>query len=82
MKAPTESNRKPYVDDGINHVGWVVDDVEALRQKAIEAGYRTGDLYLEGEGSRKRAYIFDSVGNEWEFVEYLSDEDTKRNVYE
>ena len=38
---------------------------------------------VEGDGPyRKRAYIFDGVGNEWEFVEYLTDEPEKANVYE
>ena len=83
MVSPTESDRKPYKDDGINHIGWVVDDLEGIRDKAIAAGYRTGELRLEGDGPhRTRVYIFDSVGNEWEFVEYLSESPSERNVYE
>lgn len=83
IREVTDADRKPYRDLGINHIGWVVEDLETLRNRALEAGYRTGDLMLEGEGpSRKRVYIFDSVGNEWEFVEYLTDDDGKRNVYE
>lgn len=82
MAEPQASDRKPYHDPGINHVGWVVDDVEAIREKAAAAGYRAGDVGLEGDGPyRKRVYIFDSVGVEWEFVEYLTEDDEKRNVY-
>ena len=83
MVSHTTSGRQPYRDDGINHVGWVVEDLEGIREKTIAAGYRTGDLMLEGDGpQRKRVYIFDSVGNEWEFVEYLSENPLEKNVYE
>ena len=33
-------NRKPYSNvSGFNHLGWEVDDVEALEQRMIAAGY-------------------------------------------
>lgn len=83
MTDKTNADRKPYQDPGINHIGFVVEDVEGLGKKMAEAGFRSGEVNVEGDGPyRKRVYIFDGVGNEWEFVEYLTDDATKANVYE
>ena len=82
MVEPTVSDRKPYQDAGINHIGLVVEDVEGISAAMSEAGYRTGEVHVEGDGPfRKRVYIFDRGGNEWEFVEYLTEHDAERNVY-
>ena len=82
MTEETNSERTPYQDNGINHIGFVVEDVEAIATKMGHAGFRQGEIHVEGEGPyRKRVYIFDGVGNEWEFVENLTDDDAKRNVY-
>ena len=79
----TTSDRKTSRDPGVNHIGFVVEDIGALTEKTARAGFRTGEVMAEGEGPyRKRVYIFDGVGNEWEFVEYLTEDAEKRNVYE
>ena len=31
---------------------------------------------------RQRVYFYDSEGNDWEFVEYASDDPAERNDYE
>ena len=46
-----------------------------------DVGYKTGDLAEEID-YRQRTYIFDENGVEWEFVQYLSEEPEKANVYQ
>lgn len=65
---------------GVNHLGFVVDDAEAVKRRLEEKGYRDGVL-VESHPYRKRFYVFDRDGNEWEFVEYLSDALEERNDY-
>ena len=77
----TESPRRPYRDPGINHIGLVVDDLEALTGRLQAAGYDTGDL-AEDIDSRRRTYIFDGNGVEWEFVQYLTHDPGKANTYD
>ena len=76
---PTESRRQE-----LNHVGFVVDDVEAVRQRLRDAGYPSG--YQDGEiidhPFRRRVYFLDRDGNEYEFVQYLSDQPEQRNTYD
>jgi len=70
----------PYDDPGINHVGFVVDDVDALRGRLLEAGYREG-LVVDPHPHRKRIYFHDPDGTEYEFIEYLSEDPAERNAY-
>ena len=59
----TTSDRKTYNDPGTNHIGFVIEDLAALTEKTARAGFRTGDVLVEGEGPyRKRVYIFDQAG--------------------
>lgn len=65
----------------VNHLGYVVDDAEALRARLRSAGYR--DTTVENHHPhRKRIYFEDPEGNEWEFVEYFSDDPAERNDYQ
>ena len=77
---PPEGSRRSYRDPGINHVGFVVDDVESIAQRLRTAGYRNG-LSAPTHPYRKRVYFHDNDGNEYEFVEYLSDKPEERNNY-
>ena len=70
-------DRKP----GVNHLGYEVDDVDALRIRLTEAGFEDS-TYPNDHPYRKRVYFYDADGNDWEFVEYLSDDPGKRNDYE
>lgn len=69
---------------GLNHIGLVVDDVDAVRQRLLAAGYRRG----HGNGEifehpfRRRLYFLDHDGREYEFVQYLTDVPAERNSYE
>ncbi|SRR6266567_5041423 len=65
----------------LNHLAYEVDDVERLRSRLRAAGYQENTL-ANAHPYRKRLYFYDPEGNEWEFVQYLSDDPAKRNDYE
>ena len=69
-----------YLNDGINHLGFVVDDLDTLCKRLDAEGYQHS---VDGEESpyRRRTYYYDNNGFEWEFVQYLSSEPDKRNEY-
>ena len=80
-ETPGTGSQRKHGDPGINHVGFVVDDLEALTASLVAAGYDTGDL-AEDIDYRKRTYIFDGNGVEWEFVQYLTDVPENANTYD
>jgi catechol 2,3-dioxygenase-like lactoylglutathione lyase family enzyme len=65
---------------GVNHLGFEVEDVEALRARMRAAGYLDSTV-PNAHPHRKRVYFHDAEGNDWEFVEYLSDDRAERNDY-
>jgi len=72
----------PYAGKpGINHLGYEVDDVEALRDRLAAAGFEDS-TYPNNHPHRKRVYFHDADGNDWEFVQYFSDDPAERNDYE
>ncbi len=66
---------------GTNHLGYEVDDAEALRQRLASAGYRESTVPND-HPHRRRLYFYDGEGNDWEFVEYRSDDPAERNDYD
>ena len=64
----------------VNHLGFRVDDANAIRNRLLAAGYREG-FKVEAHPYRKRIYFHDNDGFEWEFVEYFSEDPQKRNDY-
>ena len=66
---------------GINHLGYEVDDVDALRDRLAAAGFKDS-TYPNSHPHRKRVYFYDADGNDWEFVQYFSDDPAERNDYE
>ena len=80
-KQPGDGKRRAYVDPGINHVGLVVEDAEKVRRRLTEAGYREGIL-VPDHPARRRVYFFDPSGNEYEFIEYTSEDSGQRNAYD
>ena len=66
---------------GLNHLGYEVDDVEALRRRLVAAGYRDSTV-PNSHPHRRRVYFHDAEGNDWEFVEYRSEDPRERNDYE
>ena len=65
---------------GLNHLGFAVDDVAALRARLRAAGYPESTV-PNAHPYRKRVYFQDAEGNDWEFVEYLSADPALRNDY-
>ena len=72
-KGGGEANRQqyPYEGIGINHVGFVIDGGEQLKDTLKTNGieYYT----LESPETKHRIYVSDPDGNEIEFVEYTKD---------
>ena len=65
---------------GLNHLGFVVSDVAAISERLSAAGYRNSTV-PNHHPHRTRAYFFDPEGNDWEFVEYHTDDALLRNDY-
>ena len=73
--------RQPYSGTpGFNHLGFAVEDVEALRERLLAAGYGESTV-PNSHPARKRVYFNDHEGNDWEFVQYLSADPSQRNDY-
>jgi len=66
----------------LNHLAYEVADVEHVRSRLRAAGYKENTQVPNAHPYRKRLYFYDPEGNEWEFVQYLSDDPAKRNDYE
>lgn len=74
-------NTKDYTKPGINHLGFVVEDVNVIANRLLDAGYKR-DYPKQEENYRIRDYFADADGNEYEFVQYLSSEISERNFYD
>lgn len=75
-------NSEPYNGNpGVNHLGYEVDDVDALQKRLAAAGFKDS-TYPNQHPHRKRVYFYDADGNDWEFVQYFSDKPSERNDYE
>ena len=66
---------------GMNHIGFIVENAEVVRERLEQAGYKEG-FVPESHPHRQRIYYIDGNGVEWEFVEYYSDDPGERNDYE
>lgn len=76
-----EKNTKNYDKIGINHLGFVVQDVEKIANNLLENGYHRS-YPKQVEQFRIRDYFTDADGNEFEFVQYLSELVDERNSYQ
>lgn len=82
-RSPSPADRTAYASEGVNHLGFTVNDLESLMARLSEAGYALSPASaLDAHPHRRRAYYFDGNGFEWEFVEYLSDNVAERNQYD
>lgn len=71
---------KNYDRIGINHLGFVVEDVEEIAMNLLKYGYQR-DYPKQVEQFRIRDYFADADGNQFEFVQYLSDDVNEKNSY-
>ncbi len=76
----TPNPGKNYDSAGINHIGFVVEEVKEIAKNLLAAGYERSYPKQE-EKYRIRDYFADTEGNEYEFVQYLSDKAEERNSY-
>ena len=85
LNEASEERAEPWVPymgrPGLNHLGYEVDDAGALRTRLADAGYRDSTVPND-HPHRRRVYFYDAEGNDWEFVQYLSEDAAKRNDYE
>ena len=80
-EAPNDNqHEKDYDKNGFNHVGFVVEDVAGIADRLLEAGFQRS-YPLQEQRYRIRDYFMDAEGNEYEFVQYLSDKTEERNSY-
>jgi catechol 2,3-dioxygenase-like lactoylglutathione lyase family enzyme len=79
-REPAEAFRPYSGSPGVNHLGYEVADVEALRARLRAAGY-TDTPIPNRHPYRKRVYFNDPEGNDWEFVEYSTQDPAARNDY-
>ena len=74
--------RQPYANSvGFNHLGWEVEDVIELEHRMNAAGF-SANLIEHDHPARLRSYFYDPDGNDWEFVQYLTDDRSQRNSYD
>ncbi len=84
LLAATAEPAAPFVPyagaPGLNHLGFEVDAVAALRARMRAAGYRETTV-PNAHPARRRVYFADAEGNDWEFVEYKTAVRAERNDY-
>ncbi len=71
---------KNYDSVGINHLGFVVANVEEIANNLLSRGYKR-DFPKQVERFRIRDYFADKDGNQYEFVQYLSEVVQEKNSY-
>ena len=77
-----EKRGAPYKGrPGLNHLSFEVDDVLAVRDRLSAAGYRDS-TFPNAHPYRQRVYFYDPEGNDWEFVQYMTEDREKRHDYE
>jgi catechol 2,3-dioxygenase-like lactoylglutathione lyase family enzyme len=80
-REPANEPWVPYgTKPGTNHLGFEVDDVAGIRKRLAEGGYKDTTV-PNNHPHRRRVYFWDAEGNDWEFVQYLTDDPAKRNDY-
>jgi catechol 2,3-dioxygenase-like lactoylglutathione lyase family enzyme len=81
QSVPQANRHQPYGNDGgLNHLGWEVDDLEALETRMRKAGFEP-NMTDDSHPARTRCYFYDPDGNDWEFVSYASTDPAERNDY-
>jgi len=71
----------PEQNGWLNHLGFVVENVQEVRDRLIEAGYKSS-YQKQVQKHRIRDYFLDSAGHEYEFIQYLTADASQRNSYD
>lgn len=71
---------KDYSRNGVNHIGFVVEDVKAIAERLLAKGYQRSYPISEEE-FRYRDYFVDADGFEYEFIQYHSNKPEEKNKY-
>ena len=74
-------HEKDYSETGINHIGFVVEDVAKIAERLLSEGFQR-DYPKQIEKYRIRDYFTDGEGNQYEFVQYLSENIDEMNSYD
>lgn len=69
-----------YLKNGFNHIGFVVEDVNSIAERLLAEGF-VRDYPKQVEATRIRDYFIDADGNEFEFVQYLTEDIEGRNAF-
>ena len=77
----TKIHEKNYNETGINHIGFVVEDVTIIADRLLSEGF-IRDYPKQIEKYRIRDYFTDGEGNQYEFVQYLSESIEEMNSYD
>ena len=72
LDADENQTSRLYKDHGVNHLAFVVSDIDACAARLDGAGFRRSTATKE-HTFRKRLYFFERAGLEWELVRYLTD---------
>lgn len=75
-----ETERKKQTVFGVNHLGIVVPDADAVKARLLAAGYKESYV-VSDHPQRRRLYFLDADGFEWEFVQYFSNDVSQQNDY-
>ena len=67
--------------NGLQHVGFIVEDVDKVARRLIDKGY-SPTLPLTDFTARRNVYFMDNSGFEYEFVQYFSKTPQEKNQYE
>lgn len=68
------------IEPGMAHMGFVVDDLEAMIQRLSEAGYDI-DIMGREHPFRSTVYYVDPAGFQFEFLQYHSHKPEEKNLY-
>jgi catechol 2,3-dioxygenase-like lactoylglutathione lyase family enzyme len=68
------------ISAGVAHLGFVVDDLQALIERLAAKGFSV-DITGREHPFRKTVYYNDPAGFQFEFLQYLSDTSAEKNMY-
>jgi len=66
---------------GVNHLAYEVDDAEGVRERMLTAGFEESTP-PNAHPHRCRVYFYDPEGNDWEFVQYFTDDPALKHDYD